>query len=78
MIAGSCTSGKEFYGPDGVYPFAGHECARAFALTSMDLADCDDNVENLSAMELESLRGWESRFWNKYKMIGRVMPSLKT
>lgn len=37
--------GAEFYGPDGMYPFAGHECARAFALISTDTADCNDNLE---------------------------------
>lgn len=40
-----CVSGAEFYGPDGMYPFAGHECARAFALISTDIADCNDNLE---------------------------------
>ena len=38
-------AGAEFYGPDGIYPFAGHECARAFALISTDTADCNDNLE---------------------------------
>ena len=38
-------AGAEFYGPDGIYPFAGHECARAFALISTDVADCNDNLE---------------------------------
>ena len=38
-------AGAEFYGPDGMYPFAGHECARAFALISTDTADCNDNLE---------------------------------
>ena len=66
-------AGKEFYGPDGVYPFAGRECARAFALVSTDVADCSDDLEGLGAMEMESLRDWEARFWNKYRMIGRVV-----
>ncbi len=43
---GNCPAvGAEFYGPDGMYPFAGHECARAFALISTDTADCHDNLE---------------------------------
>ncbi len=32
-----------------MYPFAGHECARAFALISTDTADCNDNLEVLPA-----------------------------
>ena len=36
--------GAEFYGPDGIYPFAGHECARAFALISTDVADCNADL----------------------------------
>ena len=38
-------TGAEFYGPDGIYPFAGHECARAFALISTDVADCNADLE---------------------------------
>ncbi len=38
-------TGSEFYGPDGMYPFAGHECARAFAMISTDVVDCNDNLE---------------------------------
>jgi len=56
-----------------VYPFAGKECARAFALVSTDEADCSDDLEGLGAMELEALRDWEGRFWNKYRMIGRIV-----
>ena len=37
-------AGAEFYGPDGIYPFAGHECARAFALISTDVADCNADL----------------------------------
>ncbi len=56
-----------------MYPFAGKECARAFALVSTDVADCSDDLEGLGAMEMESLRDWEGRFWNKYRMIGRIV-----
>jgi membrane-associated progesterone receptor component len=44
-LADNACTGAEFYGPDGMYPFAGHECARAFALISTDVADCNDNLE---------------------------------
>ena len=54
-------------------PLLGKECARAFALVSTDVADCNDDLEGLGAMEMESLRDWEARFWNKYRMIGRIV-----
>ena len=50
-------AGAEFYGPDGIYPFAGHECARAFALISTDTADCNDNLEVCTLHALLSQQG---------------------
>lgn len=67
------TAGTAFYGPDGVYPFAGLECARALAMTSTDVEDCGADLEGLDPMQLETLRDWEGRFWNKYKMVGRTV-----
>ncbi|DBA70909.1 TPA: hypothetical protein ACH3X2_011356 [Trebouxia sp. C0005] len=66
------TTGKSFYGPDGVYPFAGRECARAFAMVSTEVEDCNDNLEDMSPAEMDSLRDWESRFYSKYPIIGNV------
>jgi hypothetical protein len=37
--SGYCAAGKEYYGPDGVYPFGGHETARAFAKFSTEPED---------------------------------------
>jgi hypothetical protein len=47
MGRGCCVlgAGRDFYGPDGVYPFAGRECARALALQSTDTADCHDDLQ---------------------------------
>lgn len=55
-----------FYGPHiGVYPFAGHECARAFALMSTEASDCNANLEGLTSTELETLRDWKAKFNTK-------------
>jgi len=70
-------AGKDFYGPDGVYPFAGRECARAFAMVSTELEDCNDNLEDMSPAELDSLRDWESRFYSKYPVIGNIQSDAK-
>ncbi|EFJ44989.1 hypothetical protein VOLCADRAFT_64254 [Volvox carteri f. nagariensis] len=67
------TKGKDYYGPDGVYPFAGKEVARAFALFSTEETDCNDNLEGLSYTELENLRDWTARFNSKYPIIGRLV-----
>ena len=67
------STGKDFYGPDGMYPFAGRECARAFALISTDLADCNADLTGLGAMELDNLRDWTAKFEYKYPIVGRVV-----
>jgi len=66
------TPGRNFYGPDGVYPFAGREVARAFALLSTELSDCRDDLEGLSYLELENLREWTAKFDYKYRVLGFV------
>lgn len=66
-------TGRQFYGPDGIYPFAGRECARAFALLSTDTDDCSENTEGLDKMELDNLRDWQEKFHTKYKLVGRVV-----
>ncbi|KAL3138698.1 hypothetical protein ABBQ32_006452 [Trebouxia sp. C0010 RCD-2024] len=66
------TTGKNFYGPDGVYPFAGRECARAFAMVSTEVDDCNDNLEDMSPAELDSLQDWEGRFYSKYPIVGQI------
>lgn len=66
------TPGRNFYGPEGVYPFAGREVARAFALLSTELSDCRDDLEGLSYLELENLREWTAKFDYKYRVLGYV------
>lgn len=59
----------------GVYPFAGKEVARAFALNSTDLDDCNDKVDDLSYTEKESLRDWTAKFNFKYPIVGKLLKS---
>lgn len=58
-----------------MYPFAGHECARAFALISTEISDCNDNLEGLGGMEMENLKDWESKFYYKYPVVGSLVKS---
>ena len=66
-------AGSAFYGPTGIYPFAGHECARAFALLSTDTKDCVESTEGLDKMEMDNLRDWQEKFHTKYKLVGKVV-----
>lgn len=68
----SPSPGKDFYGPEGVYPFAGRECARALGLMSTELSDCSDDLGGLTLSELDTLRDWQGRFWAKYPVVGRT------
>jgi membrane-associated progesterone receptor component len=45
----------------GIYPFAGKEVARAFALISTELSDCNDDLEGLGVLEMQNLQEWESK-----------------
>lgn len=67
------TKGRDFYGPDGMYPFAGHECARALAKLSFDEADFTADLQGLEKVELDALREWEGRFHSKYNVIGKIV-----
>mgnify|MGYP001811284939 CR=1 FL=1 len=58
--------------PLGVYPFAGREVARAFAMLSTELSDCHDDLEGLAHIELENLREWEEKFNWKVRRAGRA------
>lgn len=71
------STGKAFYGPDGVYPFAGRECARAFALVSTDVADCVSDVSGLGALEMDNLRDWRAKFEYKYPVVGKIVEEKK-
>lgn len=67
------STGSDFYGPHGIYPFAGRECARAFALVSTDVNDCNADLSGVAALELDNLREWKAKFDFKYPKVGRVV-----
>ena len=76
------TSGRNFYGPGGPYEnFAGRDASRGLAKGSFDEAmlteDLNgplDRLEDLSADEIEALKGWEERFNEKYLVVGKLVP----
>lgn len=45
-------------------------------MVSTELDDCNDNLEDMSPAELDSLQDWESRFYSKYPIIGKVLSDI--
>ncbi|KAF2458063.1 DNA damage response protein [Lineolata rhizophorae] len=76
------SSGRNFYGPGGPYSnFAGRDASRGLACGSFDESMLTKNLEgpldtmsDLGPEEMESLRGWEERFEEKYLVVGRLVP----
>lgn len=56
-----------------MYPFAGKEVARAFALLSTEISDCTENIEGLSFIEMDNLKDWIGKFNSKYPVIGQIV-----
>jgi len=74
------TSGRNFYGPDGMYGnFAGRDASRGMAKQSFDvemLTDVDkpiDKLEDLDASEIDNMNGWISHFTYKYIVVGKLV-----
>ncbi|KAG6334817.1 hypothetical protein ID866_4269 [Astraeus odoratus] len=74
------TSGRNFYGPEGMYGnFAGRDASRGMAKQSFDmemLTPIDqplDKLEDLAPDEIENMRGWIDHFSNKYIICGKLV-----
>lgn len=73
--------GRNFYGPHGPYAnFAGRDASRGLACGSFDpdvlTADLDgplDPLDDLDALQIEALMGWEERFLDKYDVVGSLV-----
>lgn len=61
------TKGKRFYGPGGPYAaFAGRDASRGLATFNVTAGgDQYDDLSDLSTMEMESVREWETQFNGK-------------
>lgn len=70
------TKGKRFYGPGGPYAtFAGRDASRNLATFSVVANDKDeyDDLSDLSAMEMDSVREWELQVKEKYELVGKLL-----
>ncbi|NXB94472.1 membrane-associated progesterone receptor component 2 [Vidua macroura] len=71
------TRGSKFYGPEGPYGiFAGRDASRGLATFCLDkdaLRDEYDDLSDLNAVQMESVREWEMQFKEKYDYVGRLL-----
>ncbi|KQK76636.1 membrane-associated progesterone receptor component 2 [Amazona aestiva] len=62
------------YGPYGI--FAGRDASRGLATFRLDkdaLRDEYDDLSDLNAVQMESVREWEMQFKEKYDYVGRLL-----
>lgn len=70
------TKGKRFYGPGGPYAtFAGRDASRNLATFSVVPNDKEeyDDLSDLGAMEMDSVRDWDMQFKEKYDYVGKLL-----
>lgn len=56
----------------GYHIFAGKEVSRALAKMSLVEEDCNDKLDDLTKHQLETLTEWETKFQEKYEVVGKV------
>lgn len=59
--------GKRFYGPGGPYAaFAGRDASRGLATFSVAASDDFDDLSDLTPVQKESVKEWETQFTGLY------------
>ncbi|XP_048511861.1 membrane-associated progesterone receptor component 1 [Athalia rosae] len=69
------TRGRRFYGPGGPYAvFGGRDASRGLGTFSIVPGpDVYDDLSDLRAEEMDSVREWEEQFKEKYEYVGRLL-----
>nr|XP_022907596.1 membrane-associated progesterone receptor component 1-like [Onthophagus taurus] len=66
---------RNFYGPGGSYAaFAGRDASRGLATFKVSVSDNEyDDLSDLTPKEIESLTKWETKFKEKYNLVGKLV-----
>eukprot|EP00397_Hematodinium_sp_SG-2012_P059114 GEMP01075394.1.p1 GENE.GEMP01075394.1~~GEMP01075394.1.p1 ORF type:complete len:185 (-),score=34.15 GEMP01075394.1:364-918(-) len=68
------SSGADFYAEGAKYQqFRGHDCTRAFAMSSLDVDDLDGDLEGLSETEINRVEdSYRNTYLAKYPVIAEI------